>query len=88
MVFYLNEVGVCGGRVEGEGNESVYGGGFGEEFECPGLIEELCEYVCCLKRMGSGEWGRDRRTYLCVSELDKARLVLHDLVSFVFAIFE
>lgn len=37
VVFYLDEVGVCGGGVEGEGDESVYGGGFGDDFECPGL---------------------------------------------------
>ncbi len=37
VVFYLNEVGVNGGRGDGEGDEGVYSGGFGNEFECPGL---------------------------------------------------
>ena len=37
VVFYTDEVGVCGGGLEREGDEGVYGGGFGDNFECPGL---------------------------------------------------
>lgn len=37
VVFDLDEVAVDGGRVEGEGDESVDGGGFGNDFEGPGL---------------------------------------------------
>ena len=37
VVFYLNKVGVYGIWGEGEGDEGVYGGGLGDEFECPGL---------------------------------------------------
>ena len=35
VVFYLDEVAVDGGRVEGEGDEGVDGGGFGDDFEGP-----------------------------------------------------
>ena len=37
VVFYPNEVGVCGGGLEREGDKGVYCGGFGNDFECPGL---------------------------------------------------
>ena len=39
VIFYANEVGVCGGRLEREGDEGVYCGGFGNDFECPRLKE-------------------------------------------------
>ena len=35
VVFDLDEVGVDGGGVEGEGDERVDGGGFGDDFEGP-----------------------------------------------------
>ena len=35
VVFHLDEVGVYGGGVEGEGDEGVDGGGFGDDFEGP-----------------------------------------------------
>ena len=35
VVFDLDEVGVDGGGVEGEGDEGVDGGGFGDEGEGP-----------------------------------------------------
>ena len=55
VVFYLDEVGVCGRRVEGEGDEGVDGGGFGDDFEGPGLRGGAgCQYVCCMKRIGDG----------------------------------
>ena len=37
MVFDADEAGVFGGGVEGEGDEGVDGGGFGDDFEGPGL---------------------------------------------------
>ena len=37
VVFDADEVRVDGGGVEGEGDEGVDGGGFGEEGEGPGL---------------------------------------------------
>lgn len=37
VVFYADEVGVCTGGLEREGDEGVYCGGFGNDFECPGL---------------------------------------------------
>ena len=37
VIFYPNEVGVCGGGLEREGDEGVYCGGFGNDLECPGL---------------------------------------------------
>ena len=37
VVFDTDEVGVCGGRVDREGDEGVDGGGFGNDFERPGL---------------------------------------------------
>ena len=40
VVFYLDEVRVCGGGVEREGHERVDGGGFGDDFEGPGLRME------------------------------------------------
>lgn len=38
VVFDLDEVGVDGVGVEGEADEGVDGGGFGNEFEGPGLF--------------------------------------------------
>ena len=35
VVLDLDEVGVDGGGVEGEGDERVDGGGFGDDFEGP-----------------------------------------------------
>lgn len=35
VVLDLDEVAVDGGRVEGEGDEGVDGGGFGDDFEGP-----------------------------------------------------
>lgn len=37
VVLDADEVGVLRGRVEGEGDEGVDGGGLGDEFEGPGL---------------------------------------------------
>ena len=37
VVLDLDEVALDGGGVEGQGDESVNGGGFGDEFEGPGL---------------------------------------------------
>ena len=37
VIFYLDEIGVGSGGVEGEGDEGIDGGGFGDDFEGPGL---------------------------------------------------
>lgn len=37
VILDLDEIGVDGGGVEGKGDESVDGGGFGDEGEGPGL---------------------------------------------------
>ena len=37
VVLELDEVAVDGGRVEGEGDERIDGGGFGDDFEGPAL---------------------------------------------------
>lgn len=37
VVFDLDEVGVLGGGIKGEGDKRVDGGGLGDEFEGPGL---------------------------------------------------
>ncbi len=83
VVFYLNEVGVYRGGVEGEGDEGVYSGGLGDEFECPGL-EKSCVSILfkAIRERGRG------RTYLRVSELNKSRLILHNLISLVLTVLE
>lgn len=43
VVLDADEVGVFGGRVEGEGDDGVDGGGFGDDAEGPGLRVELVE---------------------------------------------
>ncbi len=54
VVLDADEVGVFGGRVEGEGDEGVDGGGFGDDAEGPGLRVELVKGCCG----GGGELGR------------------------------
>ena len=39
VVFDADEIGVDGVGVEGEGDEGVDGGGFGDDFEGPGLVD-------------------------------------------------
>ncbi len=53
VVLDADEVGVFGGRVEGEGDDGVDGGGFGDDAEGPGLRVELVK-AAAGGRIGAG----------------------------------
>jgi hypothetical protein len=46
VVLDADEVGVFGGRVEGEGDDGVDGGGFGDDAEGPGLASRVSRGCC------------------------------------------
>lgn len=58
VIFDLDEVGVFGSGVEGEGDKCVDGGGFGDDFEGPGLIFLVSVLVSMVGRaVGGGNKG-------------------------------
>ena len=50
VIFDLDEVGICGGGIDGKGNEGVNSGSFGDDSEGPGLLRISYVFLCVLGR--------------------------------------
>lgn len=101
VVLDLDEIGVGGSGVEGEGDQRVDGRGFGEELEGPGLdgcvgsALAFCMYVALHTTQGKegarwadSVWRVQQQPHLLVLKLDQIPVVHHHLVPLAHALLE